>query len=279
MKKIIAALFLLMGSYVAQAQTVEEILGKYEAAAGGREKLQEIRYLEVLSNVKFSFMGQPLELPLTLVRERGKLFRRQIGGIMGMGDSFTMITDTSGVIFIPAMRGFGGRGGPDGFGGMQSGNAPTITAMKSEEVNAQQYELDCAGAFGELVNYAAKGHTAQLAGTEKVSKVPCYKIKMTLKTGQVVTYYIDQQTSLVKQVEATGDMALNLTGFGPLMRAVGSRIGKDNKATLLVKEYKEVKGIQYPSKCILSFGPLESEVENYTIQINEGLEEKWYHVK
>lgn len=279
MKKIIAALFLLMGSHVAQAQTVEEILGKYEAAAGGREKLQEIRYLEVLSNVKFSFMGQPLELPLTLVRERGKLFRRQIGGIMGMGDSFTMITDTSGVIFIPAMRGFGGRGGPDGFGGMQSGNAPTITAMKPEEVNAQQYELDCAGAFGELVNYAAKGHTAQLTGTEKVSKVPCYKIKMTLKTGQVVTYYIDQQTSLVKQVEATGDMALNLTGFGPLMRAVGSRIGKDNKATLLVKEYKEVKGIQYPSKCILSFGPLESEVENYTIQINEGLEEKWYHVK
>lgn len=279
MKKIIAALFLLMGSHVAQAQTVEEILGKYEAAAGGREKLQEIRYLEVLSNVKFSFMGQPLELPLTLVRERGKLFRRQIGGIMGMGDSFTMITDTSGVIFIPAMRGFGGRGGPDGFGGMQSGNAPTVTAMKPEEVNAQQYELDCAGAFGELVNYAAKGHTAQLAGTEKVSKVPCYKIKMTLKTGQVVTYYIDQQTSLVKQVEATGDMALNLTGFGPLMRAVGSRIGKDNKATLLVKEYKEVKGVQYPSKCILSFGPLESEVENYTIQINEGLEEKWYHVK
>lgn len=279
MKKMIAGLFLMMGAMVVQAQTVDEILGKYEAAAGGREKLQEIRYLEVLSNVKFNFMGQPVELPLTLVRERGKLFRRQIGGIMGMGDSFTMITDTSGAIFIPAMRGFGGRGGPDGFGGMQSGNTPTVTAMKPEEVTAQQYELDCAGAFGELVNFAAKGHTAQLLGTEKVSKVPCYKIKMTLKTGQSVTYYIDQQTSLVKQVEATGDMALNLTGFGPLMRAVGSRIGKDNKATLLVKEYKEVKGIQYPSKCILSFGPLESEVENYTIQINEGLEEKWYHVK
>lgn len=282
MKKIIAGLFLLTGVSVAQSQTVDEILAKYESAAGGREKLEAIRYLEVQSNLKFGFMGQNIELPLTLVREKAKLFRRQVGGIMGMGDSFTMITDTSGVIYIPAMRGFGGGGpgGPGGgFGGMPPNNAPTITDMKPEEVQAQQYELDCAGAFGELVNYAAKGHTARLAGTEKVSKVPCYKIKLTLKTGQVVTYYIDTQTSLVKQVEASGDMALNLTGFGPMMRAVGSRIGKDNKAILLVKEYKEVKGIQYPAKCILSFGPVESEVENYTIQINEGLDEKWYHVK
>jgi len=291
MKKIFTGLFLLATVVTARAQTADEILTKYEAAAGGREKLEAIRYLEVNSTVKLGVMGQNIELPLTLVREKGKLFRRQVGGIMGMGDSFTMITDTSGSIFIPAPRNFGGGGGGDrgggdrgggGFGGggpQPGGAAPTITALKPEEVIADQYELDCAGAFGELVNYAAKGHTAQLAGTEKISKVPCYKIKLTLKTGQVVTYYIDTQTFLVKQVEATGEMALNLTGFGPMMKAYGSRIGKDMKATMLVKEYKEFKGIQYPVKCILSFGPVESEVENTSVKINEGLEEKWYHVK
>ncbi len=283
MRKIMTGLFLLVGLLSVKAQTADEIIAKYEAAAGGREKLEGIRYLEVQSTVKLGMMGQSIELPLTLVREKGKLFRRQLGGVMGVGDSFTMVTDTSGTIYVGAMRGFGGGGfggGPGGgFGGMSQNNGPTITNMKPEEVSSQQYELDCAGAFGELVNFAAKGHTATLDGTGKVSKVPCYKVKLTLKTGQVVTYYIDQQTSLVKQVEATGDMAMNLTGFGPMMRAFGSRIGKDTKATLLIKEYKEVKGVQYPAKCILSFGPVESEVENYTILINEGLDEKWYHVK
>lgn len=278
MKKLFAGLFLMMLAIEVQAQTVEEVIGKYVEAAGGREKLEAIRYLEVLSNVKMGVMGQNIELPLTLVREKGKLFRRQVGGVMGMGDSFTMVTDTSGVIYVPAMRGFGGRGG-GGFDGMPQGNEPTITRMLPAEVTAQQYELDCAGAFGELVSYAAKGHTAELQGTEKVNKLPCYKVKMTLKTGQTVTYFIDVQTSLVKKVEATGDMALNLTGFGPMMKAFGSRIGKDTKATLLVKEYKEFKGIQYPVKTILSFGPVETEVENLTVNINEGLEEKWYHVK
>jgi hypothetical protein len=278
MKKLFAGLFLMMLALQLQAQTVEEVLGKYVEAVGGREKLEAIRYLEVLSNVKMGVMGQNIELPLTLVREKGKLFRRQVGGVMGMGDSFTMVTDTSGVIYVPAMRGFGGRGG-GGFDGMPQGNEPTITRMQPAEVTAQQYELDCAGAFGELVNYAAKGHTAELQGTEKVNKIPCYKVKMTLKTGQIVTYFIDVQTSLVKKVEATGDMALNLTGFGPMMKAFGSRIGKDTKATLLVKEYKEFKGIQYPVKTLLSFGPVETEVENLTVNINEGLEEKWYHVK
>lgn len=278
MKKLFAGLFLMMLALQLQAQTVEEVLGKYVEAAGGREKLEAIRYLEVLGNVKMGVMGQNIELPLTLVREKGKLFRRQVGGVMGMGDSFTMVTDTSGVIYVPAMRGFGGRGG-GGFDGMPQDNEPTITRMQPAEVTAQQYELDCAGAFGELVNYAAKGHTAELQGTEKVNKLPCYKVKMTLKTGQTVTYFIDVQTSLVKKVEATGDMALNLTGFGPMMKAFGSRIGKDTKATLLVKEYKDFKGIQYPVKTLLSFGPVETEVENLTVNINEGLEEKWYHVK
>jgi hypothetical protein len=281
MKKFIGSLFLLIVVFSVQtnAQTVEEILAKYETAAGGREKLEGIKMLEVTSNIKMGVMGQNIDLPLTLVREKGKLFRRQNGGIMGMRDSYTMITDTSGYVFIPAMRGFGG-GDRGGFGGgPQVGEEPTIIKMKQEDVAAQQYELDCAGAFPELVNFVAKGHSAQLLGTEKVSKVPCFKIKMTLKTGQSIIYFIDSQTFLVKQMEATGDMALNLTGFGSLMKAFGSNIKKDTKSTILIKEYQDFFGVKYPNKLILSFGPVESEVENSSVKINEGLLDKWYHVK
>jgi hypothetical protein len=291
MKKIFAGLFLLLSSFAAKSQTVEEIIAKYEAAAGGREKLEGVKMLEVISTLRMGIMGQNIELPLTLVREKGKLFRRQVGGIMGFGDSFTMLTDTSGNLYVPGMRGFGGGGpgggggfgggdgGRDGRGGGGAGNGATLTRMSAVEVAAQQYELDCAGAFPELVNYAAKGHTAQLMGTEKVSKVPCFKIKMTLKTGQVVTYYIDSNTFLVKQMETTGDMAANLTGLRSLMQAYGSSVPKNTKAVVLVKEYGDFKDIKFPKKFNLSYGSIESEVENSNIQINEGLEEKWYHPK
>ena len=269
MKKIIGGLFLMLVTLTLQSQSVEEILTKYEAAVGGREKLEAVNQLQVFSNLKMGMMGQTIELPLTLVREKGKLFRRQLGGIMGMGESFTMLTDTSGYVFIPAMRGFGD----------QLGSPANVTKISQGEVLAQQYELDCSGAFGELVNYAAKGHKAELVGTEKINKVLCYKIKMTLKTGQVITYFIDNQTFLVRQLEATGDMALNLTGFGNMMKAFGSNIKKDTKATIFIKEYQEFSGIKYPSKQTLSFGPVESDIENTSVKINEGLEEKWYHVK
>lgn len=281
MKKIIACLFFLGLATGTFAQIAEEIIAKYEAAAGGREKLEAIKTLEVISNLKMGVMGQSIELPLTLVREKGKLFRRQIGGIMGMGDSYTIITDTSGYVYIPAMRGFGGGGGggrDGGFGGMQPPSEPTITRIKAEDIIAQQYELDCAGAFGELVNYAAKGHTVELQGTQKINKSICYKIKLNLKTGQAVTYFIDSQTFLVKQVEATGDMAANLTGFGSMMKAFGREIKKDMKATMLIKDYQEFNGIKYPVKLTLSLGAVESEVENTSVRINEGLDDKWYKV-
>jgi len=250
-------------------QSADEIIARYEEAAGGREKLEGIRYLEINSNLVMGMMGRTIDLPLTMVKEKGKLFRRQIGGVMGMGDSFTMITDTSGYIFIPAMRGFGDMQG-----------TPAVTSrIPSEEVAAQQYELDCAGAFGDLVNHAAKGHVAAYIGTEKINKVPCQKVKLTLKTGQVIIYYFDPQTGLVKQLEASGDIAANISGFGSMMKVFGRNMRKEDKATLFVKEYKEVNGIKFPAKYTLEFGPIESEIENIAIKINEGLEEKWYHVK
>ncbi len=280
MKKSIAGLFLLLFSLTTQAQTVEDIIAKYEAAEGGREKLEAIKNLEVISSLKMGIMGQTLDLPVTLVRDKGKLYRKQIGGIMGMGESYTMITDTAGYVYIPAMRGFGGRGGDGGFGGPgEQGTQASIIKISSEDLALQQYELDCDGPFAALVNYTAKGHKAELMGTSKVNRVPCYKIKLTLNSGQTVFYYIDTETFLVKQMEATGEMAINLTGFGSMMKAFGRNPDKNTKATVLVKEYQEFNGIKYPVKTVLSLGPVESEVENTTVKINEGIEEKWYIVK
>jgi hypothetical protein len=64
-----------------------------------------------------------------------------------------------------------------------------------------------------------------------------------------------------------------------MMKAFGRNMRKDDKAILFVKEYKDVNGLKFPAKYTLGFGPIESEIENIAIKVNEGLEEKWYHVK
>lgn len=269
MKRIVSVLLGTFLMLAAQAQTVEEILAKYETAAGGREKLQAIKTLDVFSTLKLGIMNQTIELPITMVKEKGTLYRKQIGGIMGMGESFTMVTDTAGYIYIPPIR---------SFGGMESAPA-SITKLSPEELLAEKYQLDCEGAFPELVNTVAKGHKAELLGTEKVSRIPSYKIRLTLKSGQELIYYINSQTFLVNRVEGTGNMAADLTGFGSMMKAFGRSIKKDMKATIDIKEYKEFGGIQYPSKLRMSLASLDSEIETGTVKINEGLDEKWYHVE
>jgi hypothetical protein len=68
-------LFLTLAASALQAQTADEVIARYEAAAGGREKLEAIRYLEINSNLAMGMMGRTIDLPLTLVKEKGKLFR------------------------------------------------------------------------------------------------------------------------------------------------------------------------------------------------------------
>ncbi len=269
MKQIIVCAFLFFGINMLNAQTVEEVLTKYELAAGGKEKLLGVKQLEVMGTVKMGVMGQVIELPITVLREQGKLFRRQLGGIMGMGDTYTIVTDTGGYVFIPSIRGFGD----------MPGTAASITKMNTTELESQQYELDCSGAFAELVNYAEKGHTVEFIGIEKINKVPSSKIKFTLKTGQVIFYYFDNNTGLVNKAEATGEMAANLTGFGAMMKMFGNGMGKNMKAEVFYKEYQDIKGIKYPLKYTISLGPVETQVENTTININDGIEDKWYRIK
>jgi len=159
------------------------------------------------------------------------------------------------------------------------GTEASITKMNTSELSSQQYELDCSGAFAELINYAEKGHTAEIVGSEKINKVPSTKLKLTLKTGQTIFYYFDNNTGLVNKVEATGDMAANLTGFGAMMKMFGNGNSKNMKAEVFYNEYQDIKGIKYPAKYTINLGPVETQIENTTIKVNEGIDAKWYKIK
>jgi hypothetical protein len=49
---------------------------------------------------------------------------------------------------------------------------------------------------GPLVDYKEKGHKAELIGHDSVEGTDCFKIKLTLKNGDVRIYYLDADSFL-----------------------------------------------------------------------------------
>lgn len=291
MKKLILTSCLSLLIFFVSAQTVEEVMTKFEEANGGKNKLKAIKTLQMESVMKMNMMGQTFDISLNSIRERGKLFRRQIGGIMGMGNSWTMVTDTAGYILIPVMPNFGGggfSGGPGGGQGAQRGgvgnnqgmlgSGSAITKMTDDDLRKQQHELDCAGIFSMLVDYAKKGYTAELLGTAKVNKEECFKVKLTMKDGLNGTFYINKNSFLVQQMDATDEMAAVMTGFGSIMRMMGTG-RRSLKVSIQYSDYKEIAGIKFPMKQLISLGSVETIIEHLDIKLNEPVDEAWYKVK
>lgn len=71
----------------------------------------------------------------------------------------------------------------------------TTDELKAE---AQKSDLD-----GPLVDYAAKGTKVESTGVEKVEGRDCYKLKLTLKSGDVQYVWIDTQTFLDVKLSGT----------------------------------------------------------------------------
>ncbi len=292
MKKIIGFLFLFFVVLTAQTQTVDEILSKFEAAVGGREVLQSVKTVQYKSDITLNMMGNPMDVPVTVIKENGKLLRREVSGIMGMGKSYSILTDTAGYFYAPPMRGFGGGdrvmirdggGGPGSVAavrmdgpGSGSGMDASITKINSSTLAEEQYELDAAGAFGHLVNYASKGHKAELLGTSKINKVECFKIKCTLNSGLEIMYYVDSKTFFVVQAEAVGRVALEQFGIGALVEQMGSDRAKKMKLTITYSDYQDVNGVKFPMKEKLEIGAVEINMVNSDYKINETIDPKFY---
>ncbi|HYE54663.1 MAG TPA: hypothetical protein VD996_07465 [Chitinophagaceae bacterium] len=169
MSKLVTFLsaILLMSVFSAQAQTVDEIINKYAEALGGKDKLKSIQsvYQEGVS-----VMGNGNEITLKTWRVQDKLFRREI--TFGMGGQTTVITDKQGWRSNPR-------------------NGGAFEEIPAEYMKSQLGELDC---VSPLIDYAAKGHSAELVGKETIDGAECYKIKMKLKSGTEVSYFIDPRT-------------------------------------------------------------------------------------
>jgi len=106
-------------------------------------------------------------------------------------------------------------------------NRRVVEPYTTEEMKtaSTQAELD-----GFLVDYAAKGTQIELAGMEKVEDRDTYKLKLTMKSGQLIHVWIDAQTYLEAKVEGQPRML----------------DGRYHPVEVYYRDYRPVSGLQIP---------------------------------
>lgn len=263
MKK--ASLFLLLLVFAATgfSQTADEVINKFVAASGGKEKLNAINTLQYSQTISMKTPMGDFSVPLKFYRERNKLFRLQASMQFGPQslEFFTLVTDTAGYMMLPAMPMLGSEGG--------------LKKMEEKDRALQTFQFDAAGLFAGLVDYSAKGNKAEFVKEEKVVNEDCYVIKLTSKTGDETTYFISKSTSLVVRTDVKGGMAANMTGLGGMMGDMGSK-AENTEVIILYSDYRDVKGVKFPSKAVIKNQMGDAESQFTDIKINEPIEAKWY---
>ena len=167
-KKIGIALMLLLSVNAVKAQTVDEVIDKFLAAIGGKEKLMALNSIKLDGNL--STQGFDIGVVVTVLNGKGA--RTDIA-VPGMSEGYRIVTPTKGWNFLP----FQGMTGPE--------------EASEDQVKSGQSQLDLQTSF---LDYAKKGHKVELLGKEQVEKVDCYKIKITYKNGKTAVIFIDSNT-------------------------------------------------------------------------------------
>ena len=102
-----------------------------------------------------------------------------------------------------------------------------VEPYSPEELKSAAFESDL---DGPLVDYATKGNKVELEGVEKVENHDAYKLKLTLKGGQVQHIWVDAETFLDIKVEGTP-------------RRMD---GKMRPVWIYLRDYKDVNGLMIP---------------------------------
>lgn len=185
------------------AQTVDEIIAKNVEARGGMDKLKAIRTLRISGKMT---MGPGIEAPMTLEMKRPRRMRLEFT-FQGM-TGIQAYDGEKGWQLIP----FGGRKDPEPM------------SPEDQKDAEEQADMD-----GPLVDYRDKGHTVELLGGESVEGADTYKLKVTLKNGDVRYIYLDAEYFLA------------IKGEGKRMVR-----GSEVETEVSYGDFKEVEGVMFP---------------------------------
>ena len=167
-RAVVAGTFCLIIVTAATAQTADELVAKNLEARGGAEKIKAVNTLKMTGKV---YMG--INVDFSQEQKRPNMLRQE----------FTV----QGMTQIQAY---------DGSVGWQI--SPFQGRRDAEQMGEDDTRdlLDEADIDGPLVDYQVKGNKIEYLGHDLVDGDDAYKLKVTLKNGDIVYYYLDPDTYL-----------------------------------------------------------------------------------
>jgi len=158
------------------AQTDDEIIGKYITAIGGKDKWSQVKSMKV--NGYIEVQGIKINFTQQAVHETGVRVDAEFQG----QKIIDITTPTMGWSQNP----FGGKS--------------TLQPISGEELQQKLDELDIQD---EFVDYATKGSSVEFIGKDEEDGNEFYKIKMVTKNKNETVYFFDVNTFLIYKEEKT----------------------------------------------------------------------------
>jgi outer membrane lipoprotein-sorting protein len=203
MKVCLGLLALAMVAPGVWAQSADDIIAKNVQARGGLDKIKAVQSIKTTATLA---MGPGMEAPGSLIQKRPNMARLEFT-VQGL----TAVQAYDGTTAWQIMPFMGKK------------DAETMSADEAKEMQ-ETADID-----GPLVDYKSKGNTVELLGKEKIEGTDAYKLKVTLKNGDVQTMYIDSD-SYLEIKEETKRMVR----------------GTEQDVESAIGDYKEVSGIMFP---------------------------------
>jgi outer membrane lipoprotein-sorting protein len=203
MRKALSGLLFVALAVPAAAQTVDEVIAKHLEARGGVDKIKALKSMRLTGKMT---VGPGIEVPVTLEMKKPGNVRLEM--------------TFQGNLGIQAYDGKSGWG----ISPMSASKTPEPMSAEDLKDMEEQADLD-----GFLVDWKAKGHTVELMGKEKVEGSDAFKLKVTLKNGDVRYVYIDVDSFLELKSDAKRTIR-------------GSEVETESVAS----DYKEVGGLILP---------------------------------
>ncbi|MBT8221342.1 MAG: outer membrane lipoprotein-sorting protein [Bacteroidia bacterium] len=148
------------------AQTADEVIDNYLEAIGGKEKLESLQSMKIVGESASQWGNSSM----TVIQKAPNMLKRIINAA---GSDMTFAYDGKTAWTINPW---------------QSGGKP----QKIEGERAKEFEnQEMADPF---LDYADKGHSIKLLGTEDVDDKECHKLRLKKSDGSEMIYYFDSET-------------------------------------------------------------------------------------
>jgi outer membrane lipoprotein-sorting protein len=204
---VVAGLLAAAGTASAQApMTADQLIAKHLEARGGLDKLRAIKTLHFSGDMLVDFGGGNVKLV--------------IDQTMARGDKVRQDATIQGLTIVQAYDGAQGWQ-IQPFQGRK--DAEALAPDDSKEL-ADEGDID-----GALVDYKAKGETVEYLGAEDMDGTPAYKLRVTEKSGDQLTYYIDTDSLMVIRVVTKRSLH-----------------GHDQLSQTDLGDYEQVAGVYFP---------------------------------